>query len=301
MAKLPNLIIAGVHLSGTTSLFTYLSLHPDICPSSVKETLYFLPLRDGDPLPPVTEYSKFFSHYESQRYVLEASPGYFHGGQEIGHAIKRICGDVRILIVLREPIDRLFSNYKFLKSRLVLAEDTSFEEYVNLGGRAPDQRYAAIANSYWAIRVGFYADFLPEWFEVFGDSLRIIFFDDLVQDSRRVVRNLCEWLDISDEYIDSDELPIRHRSINYKSKFLHSVALRLDNATNHLWRTQPLWRSRTLELYYMINGLAFSSERSDAVNQRLGALYKPYNERLAAQLLARGYSNLPPWLQKSWS
>ena len=36
-------IIAGVNKAGTTSLFVSLSTHPDVAPSSIKETGYFLP------------------------------------------------------------------------------------------------------------------------------------------------------------------------------------------------------------------------------------------------------------------
>ncbi len=37
MVRLPNLITPGVGKAGTTSLFWYLSQHPEICPSGVKE------------------------------------------------------------------------------------------------------------------------------------------------------------------------------------------------------------------------------------------------------------------------
>jgi hypothetical protein len=41
--KLPNLIIGGVHKAGTTSVFTYLSMHPDVCGSSTKEIGFLCP------------------------------------------------------------------------------------------------------------------------------------------------------------------------------------------------------------------------------------------------------------------
>ena len=40
-------IIAGVNKAGTTSLFVSLSTHPDVAPSSIKETRFFLPARYG--------------------------------------------------------------------------------------------------------------------------------------------------------------------------------------------------------------------------------------------------------------
>lgn len=296
MARLPNLIIAGVHLSGTSSLFTHLGLHPDIGSSSVKETLYFLPLRDGGSLSPIREYTKFFSGCDSQRYLIEASPGYFHGGQAIARAIKRVCGDVRIVIILREPIDRLLSNYKYLKSKIILSQDTSFEEYVQNSKTPPRYRYGATVNSYWAIRVGFYADFLPEWFDVFGDSIKVLFFDDLKNDSPRVLRDLCKWLDISDECLDSVKMSVMHQSINYRFELLHSLALRFNMKTIPFWNKRPLWKNRMIGLYNKLNGIRFSNERSGMVINELESLYEPYNRCLAGQLRARGYVNLPSWL-----
>ena len=48
-------IIAGVNKAGTTSLFVSLSTHPDVAPSAIKETRYFLPARYGQPLEPTSE------------------------------------------------------------------------------------------------------------------------------------------------------------------------------------------------------------------------------------------------------
>ena len=44
-AKRANLIVAGVSKCGSTSLFSYLAAHPDVCGSNVKETQFFMPLK----------------------------------------------------------------------------------------------------------------------------------------------------------------------------------------------------------------------------------------------------------------
>ncbi len=72
--KLANLIIAGVNKAGTTSLFYYLSAHPEICGSKDKETCYFLPLLYDQQVAPISEYEKQFSHCESERYRI----GYYY-------------------------------------------------------------------------------------------------------------------------------------------------------------------------------------------------------------------------------
>lgn len=112
---LPNLIIAGVGKAGTTSLFSYLSKHPDICTSNIKETHYFSPLIDDKELQPIDDYKKYFCHCDDHRYILEATPRYFYGGVKVARAIYERLGPIKIILVFRDPVNRLFSFYKHLK------------------------------------------------------------------------------------------------------------------------------------------------------------------------------------------
>ncbi len=108
--SLPNFIIAGVNKAATTSVFMYLSQHPDICPSSIKEVQYFLPVRyRADQLPPIEEYLQYFNHCGQEKYRMEATGKYFYGGQKTARIIKDTCGDINILLTFRNPVDRLFS------------------------------------------------------------------------------------------------------------------------------------------------------------------------------------------------
>src|SRR6185503_15252511 len=108
--KLPNLIIGGVHKAGTTSVFTYLSQHPDVCASSVKEIGFFMPLKYGEQLPSLQEYAQYFSNcVSSKRYLLEASPSYIYGKEVIAERIKKELGvSIKLIFILRNPADRLF-------------------------------------------------------------------------------------------------------------------------------------------------------------------------------------------------
>ena len=49
MTDVPFLVMVGTYRSGTTSLFRYLSDHPQVAPSSLKETGYFLPVDEPAP------------------------------------------------------------------------------------------------------------------------------------------------------------------------------------------------------------------------------------------------------------
>ena len=81
-------IIAGVNKAGTTSLFVSLSTHPDVAPSSIKETRFFLPARYGQPLPPAAEWDAYFADAGDRPVHLEATPSYFYGGAAVAEAMR---------------------------------------------------------------------------------------------------------------------------------------------------------------------------------------------------------------------
>ena len=83
-----DVVIAGVNKAGTTSLFVSLAEHPDVAPSAIKETRYFLPARYGDPLPPRQQWEQYFTSDAPVR--LEATPSYFYGGAAVATAMTSV-------------------------------------------------------------------------------------------------------------------------------------------------------------------------------------------------------------------
>ncbi len=130
-ARLPNLLIAGVPRGGTSSLFAYLGQHPDVCAATTKEVRFFTPLMDpAGALPSMESYGRYFAHCEGQRYALEATPSYCYGGSRVLSAINETLPDPRIIITLRDPVERLISAYRFQRARDNIPTIRSFEEYV---------------------------------------------------------------------------------------------------------------------------------------------------------------------------
>ena len=107
---LPNLIIIGGLKCGTTSLHHYLSLHPEIAMSRPKELNFFVaelnwPLgRDW-----------YAAHFDPKAPVRgESSPHYTNSPAFAGVAdrMRDILGEaVRLIYVVRDPIDRMLSHY----------------------------------------------------------------------------------------------------------------------------------------------------------------------------------------------
>ena len=106
---LPTFVIIGAMKGGTSSLYHYLSAHPEICMSSIKETDFFIEEKN---------HRRGRAWYESlfrgtAKQYGEASPNYakwpwFRGVPERMHAL---VPEARLIYVVRDPIERMISHY----------------------------------------------------------------------------------------------------------------------------------------------------------------------------------------------
>jgi hypothetical protein len=296
MVRLPNLITPGVGKAGTTSLFWYLSQHPDVCPSGVKEPRYFAPIVLGEPLGPVEEYARHFTGCSNERYVMEASPQYFHGGKPMIAAIKEVLGDPRVIVVLRDPVARLWSSYRFAKSRLRLPAAESFEGYLAACERILEDRPRRTRENrpFWTLAGGLYVEYLRDWLEAFGDRLRVVFFEHLAADPRVEVAELCTWLDIDDRAVGGFDYAVENRTVMFRSGLLQRIALGLNSERlrRQRWLKRPLRR-----MYYAVNRAPREERMAPEIRLRLEERYRQANRELAVELRRNGYQRLPAWVE----
>jgi hypothetical protein len=302
-ARLANLLLAGVGRAGTTSLFWYLSQHPDICASERKEPRYFLPLSEADEgvsgsLPPLEEYERCFEQCSTERYRMEATPGYFHGGPRLIQGIRTRLEKPRIVIMLRDPIARIWSIYRYAKSHLLLPGNVTFGTYIQECLEVERQRRLRPleGQAYWSIRASQYADFIEPWFDAFGDDLRVLFFEDLIDSPREIVEQLCDWLGIDRTPVASFDLSVENKSIRYRSRLLQRVALAANS--EGFFRRHRRLKSRLREIYFRLNDRGGQETMPKPVRQQLELLFAAPNQRLADELTARGYTDLPGWLNR---
>ena len=123
---LPNFFIAGVSRSGTTSLYHYMSQHPLIDFPELKEPRYFshgsvaLPQKGpGDYTVDqklVATWDDYCAIYEGleNTFIGDASSEYLYNYKSvIPETLKRL-GDIPIILMLRNPVDRSYSAYNNL-------------------------------------------------------------------------------------------------------------------------------------------------------------------------------------------
>ncbi len=195
-AAYPNFYLVGAPKCGTTSLFDWFAEHKDVFCGYRKEpgTLAGTP---EHPLPSALPYDAYLEMYAGRRgeaYALDASTRYLLAPQAPGN-IARLATSPKIAMVLRNPVDAIYSQYFEYVAQEVENHQT-FEAALEADLQRPfDDR--ALRQPY---RLTFaYAPQVARYFETFGrENVRCILFDDLKTDDRAVLAGLCDWLEISD-------------------------------------------------------------------------------------------------------
>jgi hypothetical protein len=194
--NLPNFIIVGVAKAGTTALYRYMNEHPEIYMSPEKETNYFayngknkktflqnktlnvFKVRTFD------EYKNLFINANGKKFIGEASPIYFES-KTAPARIKELLPEVKLIIILRNPSERAFSDYM-----MHLREGDEIRAAKN--ALSPESHY---------VQVGFYYDSLKNYFELFPkENIFIGLYDDLKTDSKKFVQRIYRFLNIDDNF-----------------------------------------------------------------------------------------------------
>jgi hypothetical protein len=205
--RIANFIIGGTEKSATTSVFMYLCDHPQVCGSSRKETNYFSEAAESGVMPDRADYAGYFSRCRASVPVLvEASPCYLADAASVVPGMRSLIPDVKLLFILRDPVDRLYSLYNFHVGKLNIPKTIGFEEYVamciayerdDLSSPRPkvEQWYLKAAMS------GRYESHLREYFDAFpGSSIRVTFYEHLQGNESGYMRDLSEFLGIDSEF-----------------------------------------------------------------------------------------------------
>ena len=303
--KLANLVICGVNKAGSTSLFSYLADHPEICPSKVKETQFFRPVLYNEPLPHIREYGKFFVQNAKGKYTLEADPRYFYGKAAIARSMKKhLPEDLKVIVLLRDPVRRFVSFYKFKYfNHRSGVRNMSFEKFLNHCFKEYEERKDEpfIRNDYLYVRAlkeGIYIDFLRDWKEEFGNNIKIYFFDDLKDQPQYLMRDICQWLGISGGCYAHYDFTHENMSVPPKNMKVHMAANLLNEKFISFWLKQPSLKKKVRKYYYKLNTAnKINFEVSEKSLLRLNEFYWPANQELKAYLQTQGLNNLPNWLR----
>ncbi len=206
--KLPNFLIVGAPKSGTTSLYRYLQQHPEVFMSQHKEPRFLASsfYRNNDPKDPLhkfliertiftfKDYVQLFEGVEREKAIGEATPSYLYLYETVIPQIKKFLKSVKIIAILRDPVDRAFSAYThLLKNR---SEVLPFERCLELEEERKATNWATM-NFYKG--VGLYYNQVKAFMENF-DEVKVVLYDDLAQDALNLMRDLYEFLEVDPSF-----------------------------------------------------------------------------------------------------
>jgi hypothetical protein len=170
----PNFLIIGAQKAGTSSLFYYLSQHPDIDLPSEKELHFFdIQYENG-----IEWYSTLFpkKKFLSRKITGEASPFYlFH--PLAAERIHAHYPSIKLIVLLRNPIDRAYSHFQMERSRGFEPEPNFIRAVELYNERVADEenqiKYGIINSgnnfrNYSYIRRGLYGKQIALWLKYFS-------------------------------------------------------------------------------------------------------------------------------------
>jgi hypothetical protein len=287
-------IIAGTAKAATSSVFGYLSSHPEICGSSIKETAFFLNSYSGNHADAMKQYLKYFTHCKPDaKFFLEASPGYLAHGSVVAGRIRELIPDARLLFMLRDPVDRLYSYYHFHTTQLTGDFDTSlsFEEFVDLcmgfaSGHAPISKTTMNVRHFRALEIGRYAEYLKEFFQLFPrERIHVLYYEHLNDDVRGSLSRLCAFLGVDHRFYDTYQFKRVNVTFSARIKPLHVLALAVNRSLERYLRQRPHIKSKLVDLYSQFNRKrAGYPPMPDPLRGRLLEFYRESNRALAALL-----------------
>lgn len=226
MSKLPTFLIVGAVKAGTTSLHEYLQMHPEVFMSPVKETNFF---SDADMLfehfnvdyrqdvnvnldkyldGPMDkkihiahvrtpdQYRKLYRDVKNEKAIGEVSNSYLYL-PSTPKAIKNMLPDVQIVMILRNPVERLFSQYLMNLKLGKITEKDLLKEI------AADQKKAikGWGVSHLYLEVGSYFEQVKRYYDTFSqEQIKVILFDDFKIDAKGTMADLFSFLHVDANY-----------------------------------------------------------------------------------------------------
>jgi hypothetical protein len=209
--RLPDFLLIGAPKAGTTALHSALARHPELFLSPVKEPKYYL---CGDSPPPAyngpgdahsnrewvwqrQRYLDLFAEAGDDQVAGESTPFYLYHRD----ARRRIANDLpraKLVAVLRDPVDRAYSNWMHLWAD-GLEPCSDVVEACARESRRIDAGWAP----FWHYRsLGMYGRQLADLFEHFPrEQVLLLRYRHLVEDPHTALNRVCRFLGVSEDVV----------------------------------------------------------------------------------------------------
>lgn len=228
--RMPNFIILGTPKAGTTAIYNYLKQHPQIYMPPFKEPHFFSFEGERKPhwgIKTLEDYQALFQDATSEQIIGEASTWYLYS-QTASERIRHHIPDVKLIAILRNPIERAYSSWAF---RVQCGWEciTDFKQAL----QAEPQRICE--NYEWDfhyLKTGFYSEQIKRYFDIFTqDQLKIIIYENFKADSVKTLKDIYQFIGVDETFIP--DIYTKH-NVTYlpKNNFINLIINRKSLAKN---------------------------------------------------------------------
>ena len=305
MTRSHHIVIAGSNKCGTTSVYRYLSDHPAVCGSAQKETDFFHYSANYDCSDTYEAYLKLFPDLSNDhQFCVEATPTYLDAGQVVAERINRLLEEPYILLLLRDPTDRMVSYYRSKQGlETSLISQLSFNAFVDKALGVASSKDKSLSES--DKRIGnqinkaHYVQFLEEYLRTIpADQLRIMFFEDVRDEPLKTMQTFSNSIGLSSNFYRNYTFHVENRSRFHRVARLRTLATKINAASEPVLNRVPFFRRRLRSLYNAVNTIPGKGQSFDAEKlQDLKKHFRPHNDSLRT-LLEREFDieSFPDWL-----
>ncbi len=232
--------LGGAPKCGTSSMFYWLSTHPELSPSKIKETFFLMdntnPLANKKSNIHIDGFEVFLNNFSEPNKLLLEGTTHLLYQKQIADFLKRKSPESKFIFVLRNPIDRLFSSFNYTKNNLLRINDgldlNQFISILRSGNREVLGEYINDEKSLYVLsrdlEYGCYSNYLKDWIEVFGiENIEIKIFEDLKNNPKEEIFNTCGFLNIDKSHFSNFSFNKENESLSIKHKALFKVVKKI--------------------------------------------------------------------------
>jgi len=221
-SMLPNFVVVGAAKCGTTSIYNYLKQHPEVFMPNHKDSCFLAGLENmkkikeanfkGAIINSLEEYTESYKASEQAKAVGEVCALYLNYYIATIANIKKYLNEPKIIMILRNPVERAFSN--FMMSRIHGHEKREFSEVIVGKDELGLKKY---------IERGLYTEQVKAYLDNFK-QVKIYLYDDLQSDSAAMMQDMFAFIGVDPTF--QPDMSIRHNiSGAPKLKLVNSLYL----------------------------------------------------------------------------
>lgn len=193
----PNFLVIGAMKAGTGWLWKMLGQHPDIYVSPKKEINYFNNKPNYEK--GIEWYRSHFIGYKGEKAIGEFTPNYlqyiedkseldlYEGTYNVQQLIYEQYPDIKLIVSLRDPVDRAISAYY---------------HHMRAGLFSPFRRFSEVSNIRGITNIGYYFSHLCEWMKYFRREqiMILIYEEDIVKNKKDTLQRLFQFLGVDESF-----------------------------------------------------------------------------------------------------